>query len=163
MENSKISYLIEQLNDIQQGYNWIGSSFDKKLETISDKQVFIRPREGILSIAEHISHLTLWREETILKIKTGKWSKTDACEENFLSLEKLKQKGWNNILTTYKNSLIEIIQLLKHKNDDFLDMEYYDTDFKGNYTYNFLLKGMLHHDIYHLGQIGITIKFLKKK
>lgn len=162
MENSKITYLIEQLKDIQEGYNWIGSSFDKKLNSISEEQVFIRPREGILSIAEHISHLTLWREETILKIKTGKGSKTDACEENFLSLEKLQKKGWNNILTTYKNSLIEIIQLLEDKSDDFIDMEYYDTDFKGNYTYNFLLKGMLHHDVYHLGQIGITIKFLKK-
>lgn len=161
--NSKITYLIEQLYDIQEGYNWIGSSFDKKLNTISEEQVFIRPRKGILSIAEHISHLTLWREETILKIKTGKGSKTDACEENFLSLKKLKKKGWNNLLTTYKNSLIEIINLLEDKNDDFLDMEYYDTDFKGNYTYNFLLKGMLHHDIYHLGQIGITIKFLKKQ
>ena len=160
--NSKISYLIEQLKDIQDGYNWIGSSFDKKLNSISDELVFIKPREGILSIAEHISHLTLWREETILKIKTGKGSKTDTCEENFLSLEKLQKKGWNNILTTYKNSLNEIINLLEDKNDDFLDMEYYDTDFKGNYTYNFLLKGMLHHDIYHLGQIGITIKFLKK-
>ncbi|WP_255420549.1 hypothetical protein [Aquimarina sp. AD10] len=40
--------------------------------------------------------------------------------------------------------------------------EYYDTDFKGNYEYSFLLNGMLHHDIYHLGQLGLIIKYLKQ-
>ncbi len=154
--------MIEELNDIQNGKIWIGSSFEKKLHAIDENLVFIRPIEHMHSIAEIISHLTLWRKEAILKIETGTGSKTDDCEENWLPNSRLEKKGWTTIKLEYDNILTELIALLKEKNDLFLKKEYYDTDFKGNYTYRFLLSGMLHHDIYHLGQIGYIIKYLNK-
>ena len=112
-------------------------------------------------MAEIISHLTLWRSEAILKIKTGKGSKTDDCPENWLNNEELKKVGWKSIKSSYDETLSELIGLLDAINDDFLDKEYYDTDFKGDYTYEWLLNGMVQHDAYHLGQIGIVVKFLK--
>ena len=123
--------------------------------------VFTRPIKGMHSIAEIISHLTLWRQETILKIRTGRGSKTDDCPENWLSNEQLLLKGWPSILSEYQNSLKTIIEMLSSKSDDFLEKEYYDTDFKGFYPYSFIIDGMLHHDLYHLGQLGIVIKYLK--
>ena len=71
-------------------------------------------------------------------------------------------KGWARIKSDYDSSLSELIELLKRKDDVFLNDKYYDTDFKGEYEYSFLLNGMLHHDIYHLGQLGIIIKFLNE-
>ena len=161
--NTLINNIIEQLIEIQNGKIWIGSSYEKKLRGIVDSLVFTRPIKDLHSIAEIFSHVTLWRNEAILKIKTGKGSKTDDCEENWLTNEKLKAKGWDKIKSEYDNSLSELIDLLKEKNDEFLREEYYDTDFKGNYEYRFLINGMLHHDIYHLGQLGIIIKLLKEK
>ncbi|AUP78594.1 DinB family protein [Flavivirga eckloniae] len=158
--NTLINHIIEQLTEIQSGKIWIGSSYKSKLNSIDDHLVFISPIKDLHSIAEIISHLTLWRNEAILKIKTGKGSKTDDCEENWLTNEKLKVKGWTKIKSEYDNSLSELIDLLKEKNDEFLNETYYDTDFKGIYKYRFLLNGMLHHDIYHLGQLGIIIKYL---
>ncbi|GAA4270791.1 DinB family protein [Aquimarina gracilis] len=159
--NTLINDIIEQLIEIQSGKIWIGSSYESKLKTIDDNLVFVRPIKDLHSIAEIISHLTLWRNEAILKIKTGKGSKTDDCEENWLTNEKLKVKGWAKIKAEYDHTLSEMIALLKEKDDKFLDQEYYDTDFKGNFRYSFLIRGMLHHDIYHLGQLGIIIKYLK--
>ncbi|RMG28209.1 MAG: DinB family protein [Bacteroidetes bacterium] len=161
--NSRITHLIEQFIDIQNGKPWIGSSFHSKLSKIEDHWVFIRPIKNLHSIAEIISHLTFWRDEAILKIKTGRGSKTDDCEENWLTNDKLKLTPWPNIKSDYDNSFSELMALLKDKDDSFLAEEYYDTDFKGNYSYNFLITGMLHHDIYHLGQLGIIIKFLEEK
>lgn len=160
--NILIHHIIEELNDIQNGKIWIGSSYEKKLHAIDENLVFKRPIEHMHSIAEIISHLTLWRKEAILKIETGTGSKTDDCEENWLPNSTLKVKGWATIKLEYDNTLAELIALLKEKNDSFLKKEYYDTDFKGNYTYRFLLSGMLHHDIYHLGQIGYITKYLNK-
>ncbi|MEB3345136.1 DinB family protein [Aquimarina gracilis] len=160
--NILINNIIEQLVEIQNGKIWIGSSYDSKLNGIDDNLVFVRPIKNLHSIAEIISHLTLWRNEAILKIKTGKGSKTDDCEENWLTNEKLKAKGWDKIKSEYDNTLTELITLLKRKDDSFLKKEYYDTDFKGNYEYRFLLNGMLHHDIYHLGQLGIITKYLNQ-
>ncbi|MBQ4915914.1 DinB family protein [Maribacter sp. MMG018] len=158
--NYLIQHIIDQLIEIQQGKPWIGSSYDSKLQLISNDIVFIKPTEKLHSVAEIISHLTLWRKEALLKIKTGTGSKTDDCEENWLSNDKLISKGWIKIKSEYDNSLLELIALLKEKDDSFLNETYYDTDFKGTYRYNFLLNGMLHHDIYHLGQLGIILKHL---
>ena len=160
--NTLINYIVAQLQEIQNGKLWIGSSYTGKMNAVDKELVFKRPIEDLHSIAEIYSHVTLWRNEAILKINTGKGSKTDDCEENWLSNEKLKIKGWSKIKFEYDNSLLELINVLKEKEDTFLDKEYYDTDFKGMYPYRFLLNGMLHHDIYHLGQLGIIIKYLHK-
>ena len=161
--NTLIKHIIEQLNDVQKGKLWIGSSYESKLNSVENNLVFIRPIKDMHSIAEIISHLTLWRNEAILKIKTGKGSKTDDCEENWPTNHKLRVKGWIKIKLEYDNSLSELIELLGDKDDGFLEEEYYDTDFKDKYGYRFLLDGMLHHDIYHLGQLGLIIKYLKGK
>lgn len=161
--NILITNIIRQLREVQSGKIWIGTNFDKKLQSISEEEAFRRPVPGLHSVAEIISHLTTWRKETILKIRTGKGSISDSDESNWLSNEKLREKGWKKIHIEYQNSLDEITELLESKEDDFLQYEYYDTDFKGNYPYLFVIEGMLHHDIYHLGQLGIIIRFLDKK
>ncbi len=161
--NTLIQHIIQQLEEIQNGYLWIGSNYERKLKQVSNEDFFKRPLENLLSVAEILSHLTLWREETILKINTGKGSKTDQCEENWLPNDQLRLKGIETIISEYNNSLKEIVRLLHTKDDSFLDLEYYDTDFKGNYTFRWLLQGMIQHDVYHLGQIGIVIKFLNIK
>lgn len=152
---------ITQLQEIQEGMPWVGSTYTNMLQGINESQVFVRPLEGMHSIAEILSHCTFWRQEALLKIKTGKGSKTDASEENWEPLHQLKAKGWETIKLEYDSSLTELFKILEQKNDNFLDQTYYDTDFKGTYTYRFLINGMLHHDIYHLGQLGIIIKYLK--
>ena len=161
--NKVIENIIDQLEEIQQGKPWIGSTYQKKLNQVNEDEFFKRPIQDLHSVAEIISHLTLWRSEAILKIKTGKGSKTDDCEENWLNNEKLKLIGWNKIKSSYYNMQSDLIELLRSKTDDFLDQEYFDTDFKGYFTYKWLLNGMLQHDAYHLGQIGIIIKYLKMK
>jgi len=158
--NVVLTYIVKQLRDIQTEHIWIGSSYAKKLDGIDDDMMFQKPNAQLHSIAQIIAHLTLWREEAILKIKTGTGSKTDDCEENWLSNEKLKAKCWKQIKKEYDQSLSQLIHLLEEKEDSFLDELYYDTDFKGSYPYSFLINGMLHHDLYHLGQIGIIVKHL---
>ena len=151
--------IIQQLEAVQRGQLWIGSTYDSKLNQVDEESVFLRPIENLHSVAEIIAHLTLWRKETILKIQIGKGSKTDDCEENWLSNEKLKIVGWKNIKSEYDKTLSELIALLKSKDDEFLNDLYYDTDFKDEYKYSFVINGMLHHDIYHLGQDLNKTKF----
>jgi len=67
-----INNIKKQLNEVQEGKIWIGENFKKKLDTISEDEAFTRPIPTLHSVAELISHLTVWRKETILKIKTGK-------------------------------------------------------------------------------------------
>lgn len=157
-----IEHLIKQLLDNQAGKVWVGTTYNRKLGKIDEDNAFIRPMPELHSVAEIISHLTTWQKETILKIEIGKGSLTDDCEENWYSNEKLREQTWASILKEYKTSLATLIELLKTKEDSFLQEEYYDTDFKGMYPYSFVLNGVLHHNIYHLGQLGIIVKYLNQ-
>jgi hypothetical protein len=78
-------------------------------------------------------------------------------DQNFLSLESLQQKGWSNLLADFKESQELLIALLNTKNDDFLESEY-----KEGKTFDYSIEGIIHHDIYHLGQIGLVISILNK-
>lgn len=140
------------------GKGWIGVNFNNKLETLSDRD-FFHKAANIHSIAEIMSHLITWRLETILKIKTGRGSITDSDPSNWKNNDELQKIGKKEILKIHEESLFELLELLKNKNDNFLNDLYFDNDFNGNYTYDFIVHGMLHHDIYHLGQIAMLIKF----
>lgn len=153
-----IQEIIRQLQEIQEAKIWIGESFTKKLNMVDETEVFTRPLPDLHSIAEIISHLTTWRKETILKIRTGKGSLTDNSKENWLTNDILIEVGWSEILKQYKYTLLELITILENKEDHFLAEKYYDNDYNGMYDYRFVLNGILHHDIYHLGQLGIIIK-----
>lgn len=161
--NLLINNFIKQLQETQNGSGWIGENFDKKLNKITAKTAFLQPINSIHSVAEIISHLTIWRQEAILKINTGKGSITDDLEANWFKNEQLKKIGWQQLLINYTNSFNEFIELLKTKNHSFLQENYYDTDYKGNYPYQFLIEGILQHDLYHLGQIGLVLKLLNNQ
>ncbi|NRB53179.1 MAG: DinB family protein [Saprospiraceae bacterium] len=156
-----IEHIIRQLVNNQEGKAWIGPTYQRKLKDITDENAFTRPLPDLHSVAEIISHLTTWQKETILKIRTGEGSLTDDCEENWYANDKLREKKWATIWKEYQETLAEIIALLQTKEDSFLQEQYYDTDFKGNYPYSFVINGMLHHNLYHLGQLGIIVKYLK--
>jgi len=156
----RINDLISQMTEIQEGKPWIGSNFSKKMKPVTEEDFFRRPMRNMHSPAEIISHLTTWRKETLIKLKTGKGSLTDDHPSNWKDLEVLKSIGQTKLMADYNNSLSGILTFLEGQNDVFLQETYYDGDFKDEYTYAWLLQGMLQHDIYHLGQIGYIVKFL---
>jgi len=160
--NILMNHIIKQLKEIQEGKIWIGENFNKKLKNLTSEIAFTRPISTLHSVAEIVSHLTVWRQETILKINTGEGSITDDLEANWYEVQQLKKIGWNQLITDFNKSSTELIQLLKTKDDSFLEQIYFDTDYKKNYPYSFVIEGMLHHDIYHLGQIGILLKLIQE-
>lgn len=157
--NIKINQLIKSFQDVQSGKNWIGTNFDQKLAPLNDKAFFYKIDEKH-SVAQIIAHLTTWRKETLIKIVSGEGTITDDHESNWIKNNMLIQRGKSDILKEFDSSLKELIELLKSKEDHFLDESYFDTDFNGSYPYSFVLYGMLHHDLYHLGQIALLTKLL---
>ena len=156
-----VEHIIGQLKEIQDGKAWVGPNFGRRLDRLTEDQAFTRPLPDLHSAAEIISHLTAWRKDTILKIRTGNGSLTEDARENWKGNDELRLAGWDKVWRDYRESLQELIQLLRAKDDSFLKEKYYDPDYKGYYEYAFVINGMLHHDLYHLGQLGIIIKFLK--
>lgn len=162
MSTVLIDDYIKQLREIQNERLWMGQNFSQKLSGISEEEAFTTPHNQLHSIAELIAHLTVWRTETLEKLKTGAGNLTDDMDINWRSNAVLKKYGWDTIWNDYQKSGEALTNYLETKTDSFLEETYYDPDFKGTYPYRFVVQGMIHHDIYHLGQIGLVIKFMKK-
>ncbi len=107
--NDRINDLRLQLIEIQDGKPWIGSNFSKKLMLVDDEDFFKRPADNMHSVAEIIAHLTTWRNETRLKIESGRGALTDDHPSNWRSVEELKPLGRDQILYDYSQSLSRIL------------------------------------------------------
>lgn len=136
----------------------MGENYEAKLNRLKGNEPFTRPEPGLHSAAEIVAHLTAWRRDALLKIETGKGRLRDSDNENWPPVTELQKKGWNTLLEEFDQSLEAVLDLLRQRDDAFLEQTYYDQDYGGEYAYSYLVQGLLHHDLYHLGQLGLILK-----
>lgn len=154
----KIKYYTRQLKEVYEGENWNDGNYLSKLKNINEETAFKQPKVGIHSVAEILWHSIFWRRVVLHRIQGDyEFDKKAEKEQNFLPLEALQQKGWSNLLDELKQIQNELINFLNTKTDDFLDIEY-----KPGRKLEVEVEGIVHHDIYHLGQIGLVIAMLRK-
>lgn len=162
MNKKIIEHILQQLLELQSGKLWMGNNFETKINSINEKQALAKPSPTIHSVAELVAHLTAWSDDLILKIKDGEGQLRDDDNRNWPDNNDLKKLGWDKICQNYRDSLNQVIALLKEKDDFFLSEKYYDQDFEAEFDYSYAINGVLQHNIYHLGQMGIIIKLVKE-
>lgn len=153
-----IPFLITQFRDIRGGSLWMGENYRIKLERLQGEAPFAMPESGRHCAAQLLAHLTAWRRDALLKIETGKGELRDSDAANWPSVQELRKKGWPAILREFDESLEAVLQVLEGKDDAFLEETYYDQDYQGEYPFSYLINGLLHHDLYHLGQLGSVVR-----
>ena len=158
MSQVLIKNIIRQLHEIQEGSLWFDQCIKDKIDTLSDAEAFARPIPQVHSVAEHISHMLEWRKECLLRFKGQRTDLMNSADDWKDDIE-LKKMGWVNLKTLFYESTITLINALQNQNDTYLETMFADTD----YNFHYIIEGIIQHDIYHLGQIGITIKLLNQK
>jgi len=153
-----INNLIRQLNEIQEGSLWFDQSFKDKFDHLSESEALTRPMPEIFSVAEHVSHMLAWRKECVLRFNGIKRELMNSPDD-WKNTNELSTLGWTNLKNALYNSRAELIDLIADRDDTYLDTKFQDTE----YNYHYLIEGIIQHDLYHLGQIGVTIKLLKKE
>lgn len=162
--NNQIIHLVHQFKQIDQGGSFVGSSFDYLLKTIDSANVFLSPQPGMKSIAEHISHITFWRNRVIYRIENGKTDGMgDDHPDNWMKVEPLKAIGWPALLKEFNTAKEKLTEVLSKHSDDLLSQSYVDPDTDQSFGYRWLIDGIIQHDVYHLGQIGVIVNYLKNK
>ena len=157
MKQKIINQILSESESILFGENWLDATFEEKLRVINNENAFTQPHH-LKSVAELLHHLLMWREELISRLSGELGVRLKMSDENnWLPLEKLKYIGWTSIQKDFFVSQQKFKTILLSQNDDFLVKAH---EASGN-SYEQLCRSLIHHDIYHLGQIGITIKFLE--
>ncbi|WP_104381439.1 DinB family protein [Sphingobacterium sp. HMA12] len=161
MEDVLIKHITQQLIDVETADLWIDENFEKKLAQVDSTTAFERPIAEMHSIAELTSHLIEWRREVLSRLKANPRGLEMSDAANWRTNEELKAQGWEKLLKDFYETQHNIIAFMKGKDDSFLHTAYPHANQSFPHDYKYLLTGLIHHDMYHLGQMGITIKFLK--
>ena len=155
--NNRIKDLVEQYRSVHQGHPWMGRRFHSTWAHVNEEVAFSLPLQGTPCIAQLVDHLTFWRKQALDKIAEGKFEPGDENPDNWKSIEQLKNDGWDAVKSEYSEALNAYLKLLSLQDDTLLEETYADPDFKKEMSYAELIQGVLHHDIYHLGQIRLLL------
>jgi uncharacterized damage-inducible protein DinB len=157
MSRALIESYEKQLSEIHNGSPWIDETFKKKIESLTYEQAFAKSNPHIHSVAELVSHLVEWRKVAADALAGLPYESIFETPVNWRSNDVLRQTGWEKLQNEFDESHKRIISILEKQNDAWLGKVYQD-----GYNMKYLVEGLIHHDLYHLGQIGLTIKLLKK-
>ncbi|MDX1407021.1 MAG: DinB family protein, partial [Saprospiraceae bacterium] len=67
--------------------------------------------------------------------------------------------SWTELLDALRSSQSEILDLLSARDDLWLQQ----TVPGATYSFGMLVRGVVQHDIYHLGQIGLLLRMLREQ
>ncbi len=152
-----IKNIVRQLHEIQEGSLWFDQCFKDKIDGLSDTEALTSPIPQVHSVAEHVSHMLEWRKECMIRFK-GLRTELMNSRDDWKDNTELSKIGWTELKNAFYNSQSELIRLMESQDDTYLETKFPDTD----YNFHYLIEGIIHHDLYHLGQIGVTIKLVKK-
>ena len=149
--------LINQLQMMYHGVPWYGDSLAEKLNKIAEDEFDKRIDRNTHSIRELVEHMITWRNYVLEKL--------DGNEDYDIELNsgedwKLIPQNGHRVTTELfdrlKSTQNRLVHKLKEKDDTWL---YEQTPGK-SYDNLTLLNGVIQHDIYHLGQIGLIYKLI---
>jgi uncharacterized damage-inducible protein DinB len=128
---------------------WHGPAVKEVLETITAEQAHKRLPESH-SIIELVAHMTSWRVFVIKKLEGDPEYKV-GDEMNFPA-----PSNWSETVQALEKSQAELLAAL----EVFDNTKLYEIVQHGSYRYSYytLLHGIIHHDLYHTGQIALIKK-----
>lgn len=152
-----IKQLTQKLQEIYKGSPWHGASLTTQLSNIPAEHYTKGVGASQKSIAHLLEHMLAWRQ---LAIEVLKGNKTcDITLNSKMDWPEPKPVGQPKAyyLSKLEESQEELLALLKSKEGSWLKEQ------TPNKTYQneFLLQGIVEHDLYHSGQIGIFNSLLK--
>lgn len=158
MKNTQISEIIEELNAAFKGEPWYGISLMEKLNQITTNQAGASITDYPKTIAKFVKHLLAWREFVIKKLEGDALFTIEMNTESDWPVVEIKSDSdWKKLVYDLDASQRKILELLANQSDDLLR-----TNVPGeNYNYRYMLRGLIEHDTYHLGQISLLHSILK--
>ncbi|QOI97120.1 MAG: DinB family protein [Flammeovirgaceae bacterium] len=126
---------------------WHGPAVKEMLAKLKPEHATLRVGNSH-SVEELIRHMAAWRNYVIKKLQGDEHFEL-SDEDNFPT-----QKNWNEAIRLLEESQLILIETLQQTPDDLLWQKVPGRPFK----YFTMLHGIIHHDVYHIGQIMLIMK-----
>jgi uncharacterized damage-inducible protein DinB len=133
---------------------WYGPTIAELLANISPELTTKAPAPGAHTISELLQHLLLWNERTRSTSESTPMPKWEAEKEWAESAI-----PWNELVGRWNQSR----DLLEERMRNFPVEDLGKQTPGRNYPYEFLLRGIVQHTIYHGGQIAMVLSMVRGK
>lgn len=151
---SEIATIIDELKRIHEGEAWHGPALKELLAGITHEQALSRPIEHAHSVWELVLHIIGW--EGVFRRRLEGERATEPEEGDFPVIEDKSAGGWAQALAKLEDSHEKLLKTVSELSDSTLE-----TNVAGReYSVRFLLHGIVCHNVYHAGQIGLLRKAL---
>jgi uncharacterized damage-inducible protein DinB len=145
----EVKFLRDQIETTFKGDSWHGPNLVKTLEGIDYKQAMTRPLGERHTIWELTVHITFWMEEVWKSVRDKSQLNPD------------KKKDWAEMGASKDewelsvNRLEAAVNMVLGELSQWSESDLYEKVPGSNFTYKQMLHGMVHHNLYHAGQINI--------
>ena len=157
--NYRKTQIIIALSEVFEGNPWYGDSVMRKLENIPFITGDMNCQPQSHSVAQIVGHLIAWKTFALEKLKLNSDFDIDIdSNKDWPEIEINSAKEWEGLKQELVSVQSELYKFLDDKEDKFLD-EMVDGR---TYSFEYLLNGIVQHDVYHIGQIGLIQSQLKR-
>jgi uncharacterized damage-inducible protein DinB len=157
-DNSDIKYEIKrisnQLGDFYTGNSWVTDNVSNRVFPITSFAAFKKISGHHHSIAELMCHIIAWRNFAIQKL-TG--NNEYDIEDNSIADWPVPVE-WDTVQNEFEVCHHNLLNAI----ENFAIEQWHSKVPRRNYTYLFLINGIVQHDYYHYGQIASLLAALKK-
>ncbi|MEA2238217.1 MAG: hypothetical protein QOC81_2941 [Thermoanaerobaculia bacterium] len=145
----EIERILDQLNRSWGGPSWTGVDIQPLLDGITDEQARARPLPNAHSIFELAAHMSTWMNAVADRLGGSTQELTDA--EDWRDVTNL---AWPDAITAMENAHSRLSDVIARLTPDDLDKKVAGR----KYTIYVMLHGVIQHNLYHAGQIGLLKK-----
>jgi len=150
--------IIDLINDSYESEEaWHGPSLVTSLRDVSPAVAEARLTPNTHSIAEIVYHITTWRIFVARKLQGDEEFDIRTADKDWKVFGMVDEFEWETLQMELSLSQDELVTRLEQIGSD----AYLEELVPGkNYSFYTLLHGMIHHDLYHAGQISLIKKGL---
>ena len=143
-----------QLSDFYNGNSWVTNNFKDKVLSIKDTEALIKIQGHSHSVAQLVGHINAWRNFALQKL-TGN-NGYDIKDES--SVNWPEPNDWNVICGEFELCHQNLLTAIEN-----FPVDHWNSRVPGrNYSFIYLITGIIQHDYYHYGQIGSVLAAIKK-
>lgn len=151
---SEVKRIRVMLRHTYRGPAWHGPAIRELLQGVDAETAAAHPIAGVHSIWELVLHMGYWRRTVAAALGGATIEPEPPIEDNFPAVEEVSEAAWERAREALAESQKALVSGLKAFDETRLDEHVGGRE----YTFYFLLHGIIQHDLYHGGQIGLLKK-----
>jgi uncharacterized damage-inducible protein DinB len=154
---NQVQRILEHYDRVMHGSAWHGDAIWQILDGISAERAASRPIANVHSIWEIVGHMAYW--EGVAAKRLGGLRAGLEEEGNFPPAPpQITEAGWQKTLDAFRASNEAFRQALRSFDPDRLD----ELSAAGKRSFYDEAHGLIEHNVYHVGQVALLAKAVKK-